>query len=369
MKDPRLEARVVRRFPSGARVDAALSLPLEGAPVTVLFGPSGSGKTTLLRCLAGLERPDGGRIAFRGTTWFDEATGIDLPPRARRVGFLHQDLALFPHLTVAANVAFGLSDLPREARRRRCEAALERFDLRPLAERRPDTLSGGQRQRVALARTVVTEPALLLLDEPLSALDAPTREDLRVHLRRHLEALAIPALVVTHDRIEAMVLGDRMAVMIDGEVRQVGPVDEVVARPADPDVARAVGVETALRGRVHPVSDGLAEIDCGAFALHALAGDLSPGAGVLACVRGEDVVIRPEDAARGSARNRLVVRIVSIRPEGPLARLALDAGGVPLVGLVTRASARELDLSEGARVLAEIKVPAIHVVPEGGSAP
>src|SRR5450432_1318737 len=228
-----LICRCRRRLRSGFEVDVDMSIPLDQSPVTVLFGPSGSGKTTLLRMLAGLDRPDAGSIWFQGREWFDSSRAIDLSPQERRAAFLFQDYALFPHLTVAANVGFA-------ARPERARELLKTFGLSEFASRRPHAISGGQQQRVALARALASEPALLLLDEPLSALDAPTRTRTRYELRRMLLEGGVPSIVVTHDRMEAVALGDWMAVMVEGRIRQTGPVEEVFRRPADLQVAESV---------------------------------------------------------------------------------------------------------------------------------
>ena len=238
---------IVRRFPGGPTVAARAAWPLDGAPVTVLFGPSGSGKTTVLRALAGLDRPEAGSIDFGGERWFDAGARIDVPPQRRGVGLLFQEYALFPHLSVAANLAFGLHRLPRAEREGRVAGLAERFGLAGLLGGRPGQLSGGQKQRVALARALAPQPRLLLLDEPLSALDAPTREELRGELRHLLEQAGVPAIVVTHDRVEAHALGDRLAVLIDGVIRQVGPVEEVFSTPVDDEVARVVGLRVAAK--------------------------------------------------------------------------------------------------------------------------
>src|SRR3954470_9507178 len=200
----------VKRWASGFTLDASLRIPLDRAPVTVLFGPSGSGKTTLLRVIAGLEYPDRATVAFRGRAW------DDLSPQQRRAGFLFQDYALFPHLTVAKNVEFAA---PRE----RAQQVMQQFGITALADRLPRGLSGGEKQRVALARAIAAGPDLLLLDEPLSALDSPTRLRLRQELRALLLTAGVPAMVVTHDRTEAIALGDWMAVMVAGRIQQTGP--------------------------------------------------------------------------------------------------------------------------------------------------
>ncbi|HET7824836.1 MAG TPA: ATP-binding cassette domain-containing protein, partial [Anaeromyxobacter sp.] len=185
---------LVRRFPRGATIRARAELPLDGELVTVLFGPSGSGKSTVLRALAGLDRPDEGRIRFGAETWFDAAARAFVPPQRRAVGLLFQEYALFPHLRVAANVGYGVRRLGRAARDARVRELAARLGIEPLLDRRPSELSGGQRQRVALARALAPSPRLLLLDEPLSALDAPARAELRGELRRTLESLGVPAV-------------------------------------------------------------------------------------------------------------------------------------------------------------------------------
>jgi molybdate transport system ATP-binding protein len=356
-----LSARFARRFPGGPEIAAALELPLDAPRITVLFGPSGCGKTTVLRCLAGLDRPDRGEIRFGDERWFDGAAGRSLPPQRRGVGFLFQDYALFPHLDVAGNVGFGLAGLPADERRRRCDAALSRLGLEGLGSRRPRELSGGQQQRVALARALVREPRLLLLDEPLAALDAVLREVLRDELRALLSGAGIPAIVVTHDRNEALVLGDDLVVMSEGGVLQSGPVLEVFNRPADADVARIVGVETRQPGRVASWQEGLAEVEVGSARILAIAPPGLPR-DVLVCLRGEDVILQREAGPASSVRNRLAARVVGIHPAAPLMRVELDAG-FPLFAWVTRPACEELGLAPGERVTALFKASAVHLLP------
>lgn len=356
-----LSVDLERRYPSGAVVRPRLEVPIEPGAVTVVFGPSGCGKTTTLRCIAGLERPDRGLVRFGDELWSDAASGAWVPPRRRRVGFLHQELALFPHRSVRGNVGFGLRRLPRAERRVRVEELLARFGLSELAGRRPGELSGGQRQRVALARALAPEPRLLLLDEPLSALDTPTREQLRLELRRSLVEAGVPSLLVTHDRTEALVLGDRIAVLIDGEVRQLGPIEEVFSRPLDAEVARAVGVETVVAARVRERRDGLLILETHERSLVAVDPGISVGA-VLACIRAEEVVLRLDEPLVESARNHLPATVTAIRREGPLERVVLDCG-FELAAVVTPQARRELELEPGRRVVAVVKAPAIHVIP------
>lgn len=251
---PELVADVAVDLPAGGpphaptTIAASLRLPL-AAGVTVLVGPSGCGKTTLLRCLAGLTRLSRGRIDHGAERWADAATGLSLSPQARDVAMHFQDLALFPWLDVAANVGFGLARLPAAARRARVAAALDRYEIPDLAARKPAALSGGQQQRVALVRALVRPCRLLLLDEPLSALDAVSRARLWPRLREDLRAAGVPALVVTHDHAEALALGDSLVVMDHGRVLQTGPVAEAFARPADAAAERRATAPEATRDR------------------------------------------------------------------------------------------------------------------------
>jgi len=360
-----LSFEIVRRYPRGPTVEARASWPLSGDPVTVLFGPSGSGKTTVLRALAGLDRPDAGAIAFDGETWFDAAQGTFVASQARRVGLLFQEYAIFPHLSVAANIGFGLHGLDRVRRSERVAELAQRLGIAELLHRRPDELSGGQSQRVALARALAPRPRLLLLDEPLSALDVPTREALRAELRHLLESSGVPAVVVTHDRTEALALGDRLAVLIEGRIHQVGPVHEVFSAPADVEVARVVGTENVFPAHLARLPDGLVLVRAGAAELLAV----DPGGRdgeAYACIRAEDVVLEPaEDTHLSSARNRLAGAVTWRRDEGPLVRVAVDCG-VRLVALVTRASAERLALAPGRRVLAVLKAQSVRIVRRPG---
>jgi molybdate transport system ATP-binding protein len=356
-----LSFQIERRYRDGPTVRAALEIPLDQAPVTVLFGPSGSGKTTVLRCLAGLDRPEGGFIRFGGEEWFDAASRRWLPPQRRGVGLLFQDYALFPHLTVRGNVGYGLAGLPASEREARVRETARLLRVEDLLGRRPPGLSGGQRQRVALARALAPRPRLLLLDEPLSALDGPTREELRGELRALLSRAGVPALVVTHDRVEALALGDRLAVLADGAVRQVGPVHEVFGAPADLAVARVVGTENVLPARLVGREAGLAVAEIGAVRILAVdPGHLDGDA--FACIRAEEVILEPGAGGVTSARNRLPGSVLSLAPEGALVRVALDCG-FRLVALVTRQGAEQLGLAPGQAIAALIKAPSVRLVP------
>lgn len=353
-------AQFEKRYPRGATIRAQLRRPAAEFNVTVLFGPSGCGKTTVLRCLAGLERPELGSIQFQGTTWFDAERKVFRRPQERDIGLLFQDYALFPHLTVAENIGFGLRKLSRTERLRQVGDMLALFGIAGLEDRYPQQISGGQQQRVALARVMVRRPKLLLLDEPLSALDATLRENLRWELRRLLAAFATPVVMVTHDRVEAIALADEVVVMEDGVIRQSGPVQEVFTRPADLAVARIVGTETVAPGVIVGLENGLAIVSVGSVELLAV-----PPAHIerdaYVCIRGEEVVLQRHSDAPSSVRNRLAARVTSIVPEGPMVRVGLDAG-FQLTSLVTRPACEELKLQVGDPVVAMLKAPAIHLI-------
>lgn len=351
-----LIARCRKRLAGAFALDVELRIPLEASPVTVLFGPSGSGKTTLLRVLAGLETPDEGSVSMNGVAWFDAVRGVNVTPQKRRAAVLFQDYALFPHLTAAENAAFA-------APQGRAAALLERFGLKELAGLYPRQLSGGQQQRVALVRALGADPALLLLDEPLSALDARTRVRTRRELRRLLVESGVHSIVVTHDRAEAIALGDWMAVMVAGRIRQTGPVGEVFRHPADAQVAECAGVENVLAAKVVGRAGGLVTVAVGPVHLDAVERDgPAPAAGaVFACIHAEEVAIARDSSQVSTIRNRVAGEVRSVALEGPLARVELDCG-FPLVAVVTAQSAADLELKPGDRVCAVVKTTALQLV-------
>lgn len=357
----RLTARIRRHI-----LDVDLSIDFDRGPVAVLFGPSGAGKTTMLRCLAGLERPQpGGRIALDDQVWVDADCWV--PARRRRVGYLFQDHALFPHLNVDRNVGHGLHRLARRDRPSRILGALQAAGAAHLAGHPTRQLSGGEAQRVALARALASQPQLLLLDEPLSALDAPTRVRLRADLRRLLVSAGLPTVLVTHDRADALALGDQIAVLIDGRLRQLDTLQAVFSRPADREVALAVDTETVAPAVVNTVDDDLTVLRAGTASVIAVSETpVAPGAEVLMCIRAENVALQTSSPGEhvDSPRNHLAAAIVDITDDGPLLRVALDAG-FPLVAYITRATREDLNLNPGSHVIAAIKASAVHVVPRG----
>jgi molybdate transport system ATP-binding protein len=355
-----LKAHFTHPFPSGPTIQGDLEMPLDGFSVTVLLGPSGSGKTTLLRALAGLLRPAQGSIQCGAEPWLQTERRLFVPARRRSMGYVSQDANLFPHLTAGENLAYGLDALPRAERLGRVGETLELLGLPGLGDRRPDQLSGGQRQRVALGRALAPHPALLLLDEPFTGLDPESQDLLRKELRHLLKNLGTPVVLVTHDRADALRLGDRVVVMEAGAVRQAGPIQEVFDHPGNPEVARILGVDTIHLGQVLDSVDGLAVIGLGRARI--LAPDPGGlGATAFACIRGEDVALEMGSTS-STARNRLPGIITALQPEGSLVRVSLDCG-FPLDALITRRAQAELSLVPGTPVTAVVKATAIHLIP------
>jgi molybdenum ABC transporter ATP-binding protein len=230
--------------------------------ITILFGPSGAGKTTLLDCIAGLTDPDQGRIAIGARVLIDSEEGINLSPTKRNIGYVFQDLALFPHMTVEANVAYGLSGLKAEDRKQRVAGALESMGITELRARRPAELSGGERQRVALARSLVTQPSVLLLDEPLAALDMPVKMKIAEDLRRLIQALPIPVLYVTHSRDEVFMLGERMLMLEHGKIIAEGAPHQVMSAPRSETVAQLAGFENVFDAEVSSIHEERGTMMC-----------------------------------------------------------------------------------------------------------
>jgi molybdate transport system ATP-binding protein len=330
-----------------------------GEETLAVVGPSGSGKTTILRAIAGLVRPRTGRIEFDGSAWFDSGSGIDVPPERRRVGLLFQHYALFPHLTVAQNVAYGSHH--RSSGRdhgKKVADVLARFGILGLASTRPGNLSGGERQRVALARAVAADPQVLLLDEPLSALDATTKADVAAELTRHLRGLSLPTILVSHDFEDVIGLADRVAVVEAGRIVQTGEWRDLVEAPASPFVAALTGVNyfagTALpRGTLTEVrsTDGPATF---------LSTDQGSGA-VGVVVNPWDVALSREEP-QGSALNRLSGPVRRVSGVGNRIRVSLDTRP-SIVAEITEESVARLGVSPGRSMVASWKATGTRLVP------
>jgi ABC-type sulfate/molybdate transport systems ATPase subunit len=334
-------------------LDFSLDVPLRefaldveltvGREVVALVGPSGAGKTTLLRALAGLRRAHG-RISVDGTDWLDSARRVDLPAEERSVGLVFQEYALFPHLTVRKNVEFG---------RKGAAALMERLGLAKLADAKPRELSGGERQRVALARALAPDPAVLLLDEPLSALDAHTRDEVRTELQLLLREADRPTLVVTHDFEDAATLATRVGVIVEGRLRQLGSPAELVAAPADPFVATLTGANV-LQGRARRVRD-LTEL---VLPTGELIRSTEPAEGdAVAIVYPWEVtvsVMPPDD----SAQNHIFGVVASLVPVGNRVRARIG----PLTAELTAESSERLGLEVGVTAVASFKATATKLL-------
>lgn len=350
----------VRR--GGFRMRLALHVP--PGEVLAVLGPNGSGKTTLLRTLAGLAPVGSGRVSLDGVLLDDPAAGVFVPPEARPVGYVFQDYRLFPHLSVLDNVAFGLRGHGRTSSRREAAGWLDRLGVADLAARRPGALSGGQAQAVALARALARRPGLLLLDEPLAALDARTRLDVQAELRRHLAEFAGPCLLVTHHPLDALVLADRLVVIEAGQVVQEGPPAEVSRRPATAYVATLVGLNL-YAGRARGGQVDL--VDGGTFTVAEHDGD----GDVLVAVRPSSVVVSTHHLDGASVRNAWPGTVTGLTLLADRVRVDV-AGRPPIVADVTPAAVAELGLAAGVEVWVSVKATELEVYrsqrSEGGAA-
>ena len=332
-----------------------VDLKVEPGEVVAVLGPNGAGKTSILRGLAGLLPLDVGRVALDGVVLEEPVASVFVPSERRPIGMVFQDYLLFPHLTAVDNIAFGLRSrgTPRPAATATARQWLERVGLAAEAERKPGSLSGGQAQRVALARALATNPALLLLDEPMAALDASTRVELRRDLRRHLESFRGVRLLVTHDPVEAMAMADRLVILEHGRVLQSGTPSEVTQRPRSRYVADLVGVNL-FRGRA---SNNVITIAGGGSLMATGASDGE----VFAVVHPRTVALyrtRPD----GTPRNVWEGRAVDLDFEGDRVRVRLE-GTPAIVAEVTPAAVRELSLDRGDPVWVAVKATEVNVYP------
>jgi molybdate transport system ATP-binding protein len=345
-----------------------LDISIEVPPgISILFGPSGAGKSTVLDCIAGLTRPDTGRIAAGEKVLFDSFAGINCPPQARRVAYVFQSLALFPHLNAEENVAYGLDGLPHRERSARVEEILEAFRVDKLRARKPPEISGGERQRIALARSLVTRPRVLLLDEPLTGLDAELKAAIVDDLRAWNAARRIPILYVTHTREEVDALGEHVIAMDHGRVVSEGTPIEVLEAPRRKRLAQAAGFENLLSARVVDLreADGVMRVllNGSLLELEVPLGYAAAGDRVLVAVRAGDILLatmRPEGL---SARNVIEGRIVALETRGTLVRARVDCG-VQFIVHLTPGAVRSLELAERRRVWLVLKTHSCHLVEE-----
>lgn len=341
------------------RVDALQSIDLEvgEGEFCVLLGPSGCGKTTTLRCVAGLERPDGGEIEIAGQLVTSAARRVYVPTEWRDLGMVFQSYAIWPHMNVFQNVAFPLTQghkrFPKTEVGKKVRSALKRVQLDGLEDRPATDLSGGQQQRVAMARAMVTEPKILLMDEPLSNLDARLREQMRVELRKITKSIGVTTLYVTHDQAEALSLGDRVCVMNAGEILQIASPNEVYARPANLFVAQFVGEMNFVKGKV--VGAKQVESSLGLIATSVPNG-VSAGAAVTLAIRPEHVVVSPAPS-HGMAST--IGKVTSRNYLGDAALAEVEINGVTLLAKL----AGDMDLIVGQNVCVELPVHRWHVFP------
>jgi ABC-type sulfate/molybdate transport systems ATPase subunit len=328
----------------------ALELALDVSRTVALVGPSGAGKTSVLRVIAGLVEPSRGRVRLDEERWLDTEQRVSLPPERRRVGLVFQDYALFPHLSVRGNVAFG-------SRGRPVDELLERFRIRHLATTQPAELSGGERQRVALARALAREPAVLLLDEPLAALDAHTKAEVRHELAELLRELSLPTLLVTHDYEDAAALADDVGVLVEGRLRQLGPPAELVARPRDAFVASFTGANL-LRGKARRGDGALTAIRLESGEDLYSADEAEGDVGVVV-YPWEVSVARTHAPDADSALNVVRGQVGSLVEVANRFRVRVG----PVTAEVTAASAERLELADGGVAYATFKATGTRLVP------
>jgi molybdate transport system ATP-binding protein len=364
---PLLTAQFRKRLPSQGS-EFTLEVDFPAAPgFTILFGPSGAGKTTLLDCVAGLTIPNSGRIAVSDRVLFDSAQSINIPVSKRRVGYVLQDLALFPHLTVERNVQYGLAHLPQAERAAQTSTILQAFRIPHLAQRYPREISGGESQRTALARTLVTDPAVLLLDEPLVALDGPTKAKIIDDLRQWNQAHRIPILYVTHSREEVFALGERVIVLDSGRIVAQGTPHEVIAAPQQETVAQLVGFENTFDAVVDSVHPERGTMVCRVKA------DGSPvlletplvrggvGSALRVGIRAGDILLATAPPVGLSARNVIPGRIASLEQRDVIVSARVKCR-VEMEVHLTLAARDSLQLETGKEVWLVIKTHSCHLM-------
>ena len=350
-----------KRFADVVAVDH-IDVRVEPGEFFSLLGPSGCGKTTTLRLIAGFERPDGGKILIDGVDM------VATPPHRRPVNTVFQSYALFPHLDVAANVGFGLRyhDVTKAEQRRMVAEALELVRLGGLEKRKPTELSGGQQQRVALARSLVLNPSVLLLDEPLGALDAKLRKALQLELKSLQEEVGITFIYVTHDQEEALTMSSRIAVMSEGRVEQLGTSAEVYEEPANSYIAEFLGVSNLMSGVAMVSSNGVARIDVGGHHLTANNGALDPGRAVKLCIRPERVELVDGHASGDNIIHGNVDRVVYA---GPMLNVLVRLDGIGEIQAMLPNHGAVLPWSGGSAIGVHFPVTALRVLPVADDEP
>jgi molybdate transport system ATP-binding protein len=378
---PLIESRVTHAAPPVERGDVlwvrvykrifeepgfVLDVDVAMAPgFTIVFGPSGAGKTTLLDSIAGLAKPDIGRIVVGDTIFFDSDRGTDMPVELRRTGYVLQDLALFPHMTAAENVAYGLVGLPRNERERRTAAILESFRIAHLAPRKPAEISGGERQRVALARALVTVPLVLLLDEPLAGLDAATKSKIIGDLRAWNDEHRVPVVYVTHHRDEVFALGERVIVLEDGSIAAQGTPHQVMTAPRQEMVAQLAGFENIFEAVVEALDEGRGTMSCriadSRVELETPLVRAEIGSRVRIGIQAGDILLATAQPYRLSARNVIPGRIVALDERDVIVSAKVDCG-VEMEVHITLAARNALELHPGGEVWLILKTHSCHLM-------
>ena len=367
---PVLKARLRKARLGATRSSFVLDVAIESPPgITIVFGPSGAGKSTLLDCIAGLLRPDDGRIEIDGEVLLDVERRVDVPPAKRKIAYVFQSLALFPHMTVEQNVGYGLADMPGPERASRVTAMLEAFRVEQLAKRKADEISGGEQQRVALARSLATSPRVLLLDEPLTALDEGLKKSIMEDLRRWNAAQNIPILYVTHSRAEVDALGESVIVLEHGKIISTGTLHEVLDAPRRSSLAQASGFENLFSGVVTELreADGVMRVQLvhGGCEIETPLGHATAGIAVRLAIRAGDILLATERPYGLSARNVIAGRIIWLEQRGKMfvARVAADADGAVVFTVhLTLGAKRALELEVNRTVWLALKTHSCHVL-------
>lgn len=338
--------------------------------INILFGPSGAGKTTLLDCIAGLTKPEAGQLSVSGRAFFDSATHVDVPVTKRNIGYVFQDLALFPHLNVESNVGYGLSPLTATERKLRVAEALESIGITPLAQRRPSELSGGERQRVALARALVMKPSILLLDEPLAALDLPVRMKIADDLRRSIQSSPIPVLYVTHSRDEVFMLGEHLLVLERGRIIAEGTPHRVLSAPRGETVAQLSGFENIFDATVASIHEDRGTMTCSFRTSENAPVELEtplvrsePGDHLRIGISAGDILLATEKPGGLSARNILRGRLLSLNQRDAIIVARINCG-IEFAAHLTLSACDSLGLAPGRQVWVIVKTHSCHLLAE-----
>jgi molybdate transport system ATP-binding protein len=356
-----IEVRLQLKY-SGFALDVDLQLP--GRGVTALYGHSGSGKTTCLRCIAGLERAEEGFVRINDEVWQDSRRGLFVPPHKRALGYVFQEASLFPHLSVLANLEFGLKRIPRQQRRVELDQATELLGIGHLLDRHPQHLSGGERQRVGIARALLTSPSLLLMDEPLAALDSKRKSEILPYLERLHDELEIPVLYVSHAQDEVARLADHIVLLSDGKALASGPIGETLARL---DLPMALGDDAGvvINGTVSAYDEHYQlltlQLPASQLQMRVAHAPLALGKPLRFKIQARDVSLSRQAEEHSSILNRLPVTVTQEIPADNAAHVlvSLDAAGTPLLARITRYSRDQLQLHPGQTLWAQIKAVAV----------